>query len=192
MISEGLVTSIDSRGGVHFSPLGPVVDHDYRELLLRPFQPSTSFNNLSARRCGVFHIVDDVELITRCVTHTLQVPPAVTAATSIEGWVLKDCCRWLEFRVLSVDSSEPRSRMQAEVTHRGERRAFWGYNRARHAILELCILATRTQFLPAEDIRAAFRYFEPVIQRTAGTSEFTCLELLAEYLESRLQGGLHE
>jgi hypothetical protein len=191
MISEGLVTSTNEDGSAHFAPLGPVVDLAYSSLLLRPFQPSTTFDNLSRTRCGVFHILDDVELIARCVTRTLHTLPEVFPALQINGWVLETCCQWLEFEITSIDDSSPRSEMQARIVHREQRRPFWGYNRARHALLELCILATRTHLLPQDEIRSAWRYFRPVIQRTAGETELHCLELITEFLQSELEDDLH-
>lgn len=191
MISEGMVTSTNEDGSPHFAPLGPVVDQAYSSLLLRPYQPSTTFNNLSRTRCGVFHILDDVELITRCVTRTLQSPPPVFPAAQISGWVLENCCQWLEFEITDIDDSSARSEMQARIVHRGQRRPFWGYNRARHAILELCILATRTHLLPHDEIRSACRYFRPVIERTAGTAELICLELINDYLQREAGDDLH-
>jgi len=45
-------------------------------------------------------------------------------------------CRYHEFRVLSMDTSEPRVRIDCVVVHTGRRRDFFGFNRAKHAVLE--------------------------------------------------------
>ena len=63
MIVEGLVTSLDRDGRLNVAPMGPIVSGNFEALVLRPFQPSTTFDNLNATRCGVFHVVDRVEVI---------------------------------------------------------------------------------------------------------------------------------
>ena len=50
MILEGIVTTINADGTVNISPMGPIVDAALTRLELRPFQTSTTFQNL--RRTG--------------------------------------------------------------------------------------------------------------------------------------------
>ena len=64
MIVEGIVTSVDTAGLLNVAPMGPIVVGDFASLLLRPFQPSTTFNNLAATGCGVFHVIDRVDVIS--------------------------------------------------------------------------------------------------------------------------------
>ena len=149
MIIEGIVTSLDATGRLNVAPMGPIVHGDFQHLTLRPFQPSTTFNNLMATRCGVFHVTDDVLLIARIISGTLTESVATEPAVTVPGQTLRDCCRAFEFTIHSVDDSEPRSRMEATVVHCQERRPFSGFNRARHAVLEAAILATRLHLLPA-------------------------------------------
>ena len=88
MIVEGIVTSLDAAGHLNVAPMGPIVVGDFASLLLRPFQPSTTFNNLAATRCGVFHVVDQVEIIAQAAIGRLSVLPAVERAVNIDGFVL--------------------------------------------------------------------------------------------------------
>ena len=69
-------------------------------------------------------------------------------ATVVTGVVLADCCSWREVQVRSIDSTPPRSRVDTAVVHHGMRREFIGFNRARHAVLEAAIYATRLHMLP--------------------------------------------
>lgn len=185
MIVEGLVTSRDASGRVNVAPMGPLVEGAFDRLLLRPFQPSTTFANLSATRCGVFHVVDHVDVMALSVMGRLPELPAMEPAAVIEGQVLLDCCRWFEFRVDEVDAREPRSRMPATIVHVGERRPFFGFNRARHAILEAAILATRVSLLPWSEIEAAFRFLEPAVQKTGDAPECRLFQQLHEYVWAR-------
>src|SRR4029079_2793704 len=83
--------------------------------------------------------------------------PRVEGAMAVLGYYLTDACRYYEFRVTAVDDRSERVTMEAEVVHYDRLRAFVGFNRARHAVVEAAILATRTSFLPLDDVAAEFR-----------------------------------
>jgi hypothetical protein len=182
MIVEGIVTSVDDDGCLNVAPMGPIVQGDFERLLLRPFQPSTTYSNLSETRCGVFHIVDEVDIIAKAVLDRLDPLPEVEPANQITGFVLKNCCRWFEFTVDSVDSSNPRSEMPSTIVHRGERRPFFGFNRARHAVLEAAILATRLHLIPEEEVVQSMNLLWPAVQKTGGASERALFELIQDFI----------
>lgn len=185
MIAEGLVTSVDAEGRINLAPMGPIVFGDFESLLLRPFQPSATFSNLSQTRHGVFHVVDQVDVIVRIVLGTLTTLPEMEPAHVVPGHVLKDCCRWFEFQVESVDATEARSQMAARIVHRGERRPFFGFNRARHALLEAAIIATRTHLMEWPDISSAFQFLEPAVKKTGGQTELDLFQLLYNFVQKR-------
>jgi len=184
MIVEGIVTSVDAVGHLNVAPMGPIVVGDFASLLLRPFQPSTTFNNLAATRCGVFHVVDRVEIMAQAAIGRLTELPAVERAVMIDGFVLKDCCRWFEFKVDSVDASDARSRMLLSIVHRGERRPCFGFNRARHAVLEAAILATRLHLLSRRHVLDMMSFLEPAVEKTGGTEEKSAFAMLKEFVLS--------
>jgi hypothetical protein len=189
MIVEGLVTTLDREGRLNIAPMGPIVIGEFASLVLRPFQPSTTFSNLETIRCGVFHVVDRVDVIAAAAIGQLKVVLATQPAAVINGQVLKDCCRWFEFTIDSIDSSESRSRMPATIVHAGERRPFFGFNRARHAVLEIAILATRLHLLPATEIDSAVQLLTPAVHKTGGPEELNALELLLDYIRTERESG---
>ena len=65
MILEGLVTTTDSTGAMHLAPMGPRVEADWSEFLLRPFPSSQTYRNLKAHGQGVLHVTDDVWLLAQ-------------------------------------------------------------------------------------------------------------------------------
>ena len=184
MIVEGIVTSIDSRGSLNVAPMGPIVEGDFQSLLLRPFQPSATFSNLSETRCGVFHVVDQVGVIAKAAIGKLDRLPDVEPASRINGFVLRDCCRWFEFIVEEIDTSDARSRMSSRIVHRGERRPFYGFNRARHAVIEAAILATRLHLLPQQQILDALLLLKPAVEKTGGPEELEAFQMLREFILS--------
>lgn len=182
MIVEGIVTTRDENGDVHIAPMGPIVEPDMRRLTLRPFRSAQTFHNLRRERQGVFHVTDDVWLLaTSAVSRTIPVPP-LARAQRVNGFVLSDACRWFEFEVESLDESDERTTLQCVVVHQGRHRDFLGFNRAKHAVVEAAILATRIAFLPAEQIRAEFERLEPLVQKTGGEAECRAFQFLREYL----------
>ena len=72
---------------------------------------------------------------------------------------------------MSIDDTPPRSRIETRRGAPGPRREFIGFNRARHAVLEAAILATRTHLLPAEEIRAEYARLQVIVDKTAGPRE---------------------
>ena len=186
MIVEGIVTSLDAAGRLNVAPMGPIILGDFTSLLLRPFQPSTTFNNLAATRCGVFHVVDRVDIIAQAAIGRLKQLPAVEPAHTVNGFVLKDCCRWFEFMVDSVDASDARSQMPSTIVHRGERRPFYGFNRARHAVLEAAILATRLHLLSQQHVLDMMSFLEPAVEKTGGPEEKNTFAMLKDFVLTQI------
>jgi hypothetical protein len=182
MILEGLVTTLSPEGSMHLAPMGPRVDPDMRRFLLRPFPTSQTYQNLRAHPEGVLHVTDDSLLLARAAIGRLDQPPPHHRATNVSGFVLDDVCRAYEFRVAAIDDSEQRVRMDCEVVHVHYSREFFGFNRAKHAVLEAAILATRVHLLPRDEILAEYAKFDVIVAKTGGEEERRAMELLTAYV----------
>ena len=183
MILEGLVTSLNVTGEINLAPMGPIVDASMTRLTLRPFQSSTTFRNLQQRPYGVFHVVDDVLLIAKAALHRLETLPETFPAQRIEGRVLKDCCRWYEFEITHIDTTTERSCLEATVVHSGRIRDLFGLHRARHAVLEATILATRLHLLSEHDVRTQLAALAIPVEKTAGSREREAFDLVCDVVE---------
>jgi uncharacterized protein len=183
MILEGIVTTIGPTGEVNIAPMGPRVDADMRRFLLRPFNTSTTYHNLRAHGEGVLHVTDDVLLLARAAIGHLTVLPPLMPARAVRGWVLQGACRAYEFRVLRIDDREDRVNIEVETVYQGVLREFFGFNRAKHAVVEAAILATRTHILPLAEIEAEFKKLAVIVQKTGGDQEREAFEVLREYIE---------
>jgi uncharacterized protein len=182
MILEGIVTTLDPDGAVHVAPMGPIVDESLTKLRLRPFQTSQTYANLKRSACGVFHVVDDVLLLARSAVGLLAETPPTVPAEKISGAVLADCCRWYEFEVRECDDSQPRAELSAQVVHAGRRRDFFGFNRAKHAVVEAAILATRVQLISRAEILSEFERLRPAVAKTGGPAESDAFALLERFV----------
>ena len=185
MIIEGIVTSLNREGVLNIAPMGPIVDESLSWFHLRPFQTSATFRNLNATHCGVFHVIDDVLLIAQAALNRLPDLVPTRAAETVAGRVLESACRWYEFRVESLDASQDRSEIQCSVTHAGVLREFFGFNRAKHAVLEATILATRLHLIPREQIASQLRDLKIIVDKTAGPREFEAFALVEEFIGER-------
>jgi hypothetical protein len=183
MILEGIVTTIDAGGAVNIAPMGPRVDAGMARFLLRPFPTSQTCRNLKTHPEGVLHVTDDVLLLARAALGSPDPPPPLVPAAVVRGRVLADACRFYEFRVRSIDESEPRVRIEAEVVHAGRLRDFFGFNRAKHAVVEAAILATRTHLLPLDEIEAEYRRLAVLVEKTGGGQEREAFDFLRRHVE---------
>ena len=178
MILEGVITTRHADGRPHLAPMGPRVDADITTLVIRPFHTSTTGQNLLRDRQGVFHLTDDVRLIARAAVGGLEAMPAFMPAVAVDGFVLADCCRWFEFRITDVDTSAERMTLTADVIHAGRGREFVGFNRARHAVVEAAVLATRFHLLPLGEVAAEFAKLRVIVDKTGGPAEDEAMALL--------------
>lgn len=182
MILEGIVTSLNAVGELNVAPMGPIVDESLTWLHLRPFQTSQTFRNLQERPHGVFHVVDDVLLLTKAAIGKLDPLPETCAAEKIPGRVLSSACRWYEFEVESLDATHDRTDILARVVHVGRLRDFFGFNRAKHAVLEAAILATRLHLLPREEVERQITALRSPVEKTAGPNEFAAFQLVCDHV----------
>ena len=182
MILEGIVTTINEGGTTNIAPMGPCVDGTMSRLVLRPFRSCTTYANLKRLGEGVFHVTDDVELLARTAVGPLDQPPELIAADAVNGRILADACRWYAFRVVALDDTSERTKIECTVVDCGRFRDFFGFNRAKHAVIEAAILATRIAILPAENILTEFERLSVIVQKTAGLRERHAFEFLDRYV----------
>jgi uncharacterized protein len=180
VIVETIVTSLDAAGAVNCAPMG--VEWGDDAIVLRPFLETATYRNLVATRAAVVNLTDDVLLFAQAAISNPVF--ATVPADVVRGVVLADCCSWREVEVRSVDSSPPRSRIETTVVHRGTRREFIGFNRARHAVLEAAIYATRLHLLPRTFIDSELERLQVIVDKTAGPREVEAMALLTDYVKS--------
>ncbi len=178
MILEGIVTTTTPDGTPHLAPMGPRINEAGRRLLLRPFPSSKTFRYLKRFPTGVFHLTDDVLLLARAAVGKIGQLPALRPALTVPGSIIVDACRIIEFRVLTIDEHEPRIAMDCEIVRTESLRDFIGFNRAKNAVLEAAILATRFSILDPSEISNEFRKLRIIVDKTAGERELEAMAFL--------------
>ena len=191
MILEGVVTTVAADGAINVAPMGPhVLDgpadgpapDPLRHFVLKPFRSSQTYRNLKGHGEGVLHVVDDVLLLAQAAVGTPEPFPEVRPAQHVRGFVLADACRYAEFRVTACDDRAERATVQVEVAHVGRLRDFFGFNRARHAVLEAAIYATRLHLLEREFLESEMARLQVIVDKTAGPDEREAMALLTDHM----------
>ncbi len=185
MIVEGIVTTLSPEGELNIAPMGPKIpaDLNFGTFVLRPYKTSTTYRNLKAGGQGVFHVTDDVRLLAQAaIGAALEPYPETRPAASVAGRVLAGACRYYEFRPIVVDDIDERTTVLVETVAEGRIRDFLGFNRARHAVVEAAILATRTAFLPAAEILDEYQKLSILVDKTGGPVEHEAFDLLLAHV----------
>jgi hypothetical protein len=188
MILEAVVTTTAADGRVNVAPMGPLVPDDPAAPLvrftLRPFRTARTCANLLAHPEGVLHVTDDVLLLARAAVGVLNPPPVMKPAAKVRGWILAGACRVYEFRAAKEDERDGRVAFDAKVVHAVRLRDFFGFNRAKHAVVEAAILATRTALLSADHIAAEYARLAVLVEKTGGPQERTAFALLQKHVRT--------
>lgn len=180
LLLECVVTSTNEDGSTNVAPMGPIVDPTFTWALLRPFAGSTTLSNLQRDRRGVLNVTDDVELIAHSALNQLDEPPPLIETPS--GAALAAGCRWYALEAASLDTSRERSEIVCQVVGTARLRDFVGFNRAKHAVIEATILATRLDYLPPVDVLQQVDRLAPPVDKTGGPAERRAFAFVRDYI----------
>jgi uncharacterized protein len=184
-IVETVTTTINPDGTVNCAAMGVEWGEDV--IVIKPFPSTRTLRNLRATGAAVVNLTDDILLFTQAALGDPHPPTRPTAA--IDGAVLADACSWREVTVEAIDAGGPRARVTTRVVARGTGREFLGFNRARHAVLEASIVASRARMLPAAEIRAELARLQVLVDKTAGTREHEAMELVRRHVRAAVGSG---
>jgi len=193
MILESVVTTVDLEGHVNIAPMGPIVqpptgEQRWPTFLLRPYEGSQTCRNLLATGKAVIHVTDDALLIARAAVGRIDSQGLVCPAenASEDHVRLIDCHRWFAIEINEYGGTPPRHELVANCVAEGLVRPFFGFNRAKHAVIEAAILATRIGLIDASEIREQMRHLATPVEKTAGPNEREAFELLRVFVNDRL------
>jgi hypothetical protein len=184
-IVETVTTTINPDGTVNCAAMG--VEWGDEIIVIKPFRSTRTLRNLRARGAAVVNLTDDILLFTQAALGDPHPPTRATA--TIDGAVLADACSWREVTVEKIDASGPRARVTTHVVGRGVGREFLGFNRARHAVLEASIIASRAHLLPAGEVRGELERLQVLVDKTAGPREREAMEVVRRDVRAAVGSG---
>jgi len=138
----------------------------------------------------VVNVVDDSMLLALAVTG--QANTVASRFIDSYGFVLDGACHWYALSIQSWDVSQPRAIALCEVQSTGVERPFFGWNRAKHAVVELAILTSRIDMLAPESIQSEIDRLQILIDKTAGKSETDAFRLLVDWISNHTLGKVEE
>ena len=184
MIREAVITTVSPAGRVHIAPMG------FREVegrvVLAPFRPSTTLDNLLATRCVAVNLTDDVRVIAGCLTGRRDWP--TLPCEHIACVRLAGALAHRELRLAQVEEDPQRPRLHFDTVFEQTHAPFRGFNRAQAAVVEAAILVSRLHMLPADKIDSEMRYLAIAIDKTAGPHEHEAWSWLVEHIEQFRNG----
>ena len=177
VIRESIVTTRNADGSAHIAPLGVIVEPPF--LVIAPFHPSTTLDNLRRHPFACVNYTTDVRIFAGCVTRRQRQWP-VASADRIAGWRLTDALAHSEVEVAAVVEDELRPRFRCRELHEASHAPFRGLNRAQAAVLEAAILVSRVHMLPRAKVEQELGYLAIAIAKTAGAAELEAWQWLME------------
>lgn len=184
MIYETIITSTDQQGQPHIAPFG-IRERDSL-VLIAPFRPSSSLDNLLGSKSAVINLTDDVRIFAGALTGRRNWP--VRKADKVQGYVLEAALAHRELELVEVKEDETRPELYFRVVHEATHAPFRGFNRAQAAVIELAVLVSRLHMLPIDKIESELVYLQIAIEKTAGPRELEAWGWLMEAVENYKAG----
>ncbi len=167
VIFETVVTTVAADGKPHVAPMG--VRYRGGQVVLMPFKPSTTHDNIIATGCAVLNILVDTRVFAGCVTGRRDWP--ALPAEKIECVRLAVALSHVELRLAECIDDAQRPILHMARVHEVTHAPFAGFNRAQAAVLEGAVLVSRLHMLPPQKVDSEMAYLQIAIDKTAGPEE---------------------
>jgi uncharacterized protein len=168
-IFETVVSTVARDGRPHIAPMGVRYAQDGAVVVLMPFKPSATLDNILATRQAVLNLITDTRVFAGCVTGRRDWP--TVAAERIAGVRLACALRHVELELAKQHDDAQRPVLHMTRLHEVTHAPFIGFNRAQAAVIEGAVLVSRLSMLPVDKIDAEMAYLQIAIDKTAGAEE---------------------
>jgi hypothetical protein len=161
-------------------------------IVIRPYTSTRTFKHLQSYTDAVVNVTDDVLLFAKsALTHErLEHDPA----PRVRGVILRGACHWREVRVTDIvvrpsTAGAPRADVVTTVVGAGTVRPFVGLCRAKHAVVEASILASRLRRLPLPQVLTELDTLETLVDKTGGPREQEAFRFIRAFVAQRADGA---
>jgi uncharacterized protein len=175
-IFETVVTSVSPSGAPHIAPMG--VRYRGSHVVLMPFKPSTTLDNITATGHAVLNVLTDTRVFAGCVTGRRDWP--TVSAERVQGVRLAAALSHLELALHEHQDDAQRPVLILRRVHEALHAPFIGLNRAQAAVVEGAVLVSRLHMLPQQKIDTEMAYLQIAIDKTAGPAEHEAFGWLLE------------
>ncbi len=177
-IIESIVSTEGSDGRVNFAPMGVVWEPP--QLTLRPYMDTTTLRNLRVTREAVINLTDNVLHFAHSALTDLALPGH--PSHHVRGAILEDACAYYGVAVDAVTEQGDRARVPCHIVEEQWLRPFLGFNRARSAVIEAIILATRLRWLSRDDVSRELQRLAQIVDKTGGAPEHEALAFVDRHV----------
>ena len=108
------------------------------------------------------------------------------SAKKVPGAVFQNTCSWLEVEVVAHGGSIDRAELRGRVLHKESQNEFLGFCRARNAVIEATILATRLAICDRATVHEKLSVYKEIVEKTGDATEREAFQLVHDYIR---QGG---
>ncbi|MGJ0485100.1 MAG: DUF447 domain-containing protein [Methylomicrobium sp.] len=185
MILETIVTTQNRAGQPHIAPMG--IHTEGEDLVILPFYPSATLDNLTVTKTAVINYCDDVRVFAGCLTGRREWP--LKLAEKIAGHVLASALAHTEVEVVRIEQDPVRPKFFCRPVLEVNHAPFRGFNRAQYSVLEAAILISRLNMLPIERINREIGYLRIGVEKTAGPRELEAWNWLMAHIDSFKKQG---
>ena len=84
-----------------------------------------------------------------------------------------------------TEEDKRRATMKCRIIQSAVQRPFFGFNRAKFAVLEAAILGTRTHLIPQDEANETMKQLKVLVDKTGGEQEHTAFEFLSQAIHDR-------
>ncbi|MEO5734631.1 MAG: DUF447 domain-containing protein [Rubrivivax sp.] len=187
-IFETVITTVSAAGVPHVAPMG--VRYEAGFVLLLPFKPSTTLENIVVSGHAVLNTVVDSRIFAGCVTGRRDWP--MLPAEKIAGVRLQAGLGHLELQLAAHVDDSQRPRLRMARVHEVQHAPFIGLNRAQAAVLEAAVLVSRLRMLPPSKVASEMAYLQIAVDKTAGAAEHEAFGWLMEAVQRHLNDNTRE
>lgn len=178
-IYEAVVTTIGREGRAHVAPMG--VRYRGPLVVLMPFRPSATLDNILASQQAVLNLVTDTRVFAGCVTGRRDW--ATVPASRVAGQRLACALGHVELELESLHDDAQRPTLEMRRVFEATHAPFMGLNRAQAAVVEGAVLVSRLGLLSREKVATEMAYLQIAIDKTAAAPELEAWGWLREAVE---------
>ena len=184
MIFETIIITKDANQTPHVTPFG--VRYEADNVIIAPYKPSTTLDNILASHFAVMNMTDDVRVFAGALTGHNSWPLLSVDKNQHSqnvGYRIADCLAFTLLEMIEVRDDLERPQLIMKVVKTENNYAFKGFNRAQAAVVELSILVSRLHLLSKEKVMNELAYLQIAVDKTAGKRELEAWAWLTEKIE---------
>lgn len=183
LIKELIISTLNADGSTYLAPMGLQFDGDSEtgEMILAPFRPSRTLDNLLRCPMAIANYTNDVRVFAGCLCGRRDWP--TRPSKNIPVRYLASALAHAELELSDFKDDKVRPCFSARVCHQENHAPFTGFNRAQAAVIELAVLVSRLDRLPPEKYEKEIAYLKIAIDKTAGEKERVAWQWLMQKVQ---------